>query len=300
MQLIQQKINKSLSPAYRAFKPKRDAIDSFKQALERYLKVIDSAEHEENLKTHLMDLLKSQFGNSHLIEQQEHIDLVIRTGEQGSNAGVLCEFKRHSNPAEMISPDDINRKAMHELVLYFMRQRHARNTDIKFLIICTEYEFYIFDAKQFEREFYQQNQFRRDFLAWQSGAKTDSTTSFFYNDIAKPFIEASSIELTATHIQLPHDIASYSNKKLVELFKVFSPEHFLKVPFANDSNSLNKSFYDELLHVIGLHEAKVGSKRLITRCPEAIRNNASLLENTITKLKLKNEFLKRTLRFNTA
>ncbi|MCD6337451.1 MAG: type II restriction endonuclease, partial [Candidatus Marinimicrobia bacterium] len=72
--------------------------------------------------------------------------------------------------------------------------------------------------------------------------------------------------------------------KLVALYKIFSPEHLLKLPFANDSNSLDKRFYSELLHIIGLKEIKQGSKKLIQRYPEEERNAASLIENAINKL----------------
>ena len=44
------------------------------------------------------------------------------------------------------------------------------------------------------------------------------------------------------------------DKKLVALYKIFSPAHLLKLPFANDSNQLDKAFYAELLHIIGLEE----------------------------------------------
>lgn len=78
MQLsLQKNINKSLSPAYRLLKPKRDEIEQFKKSLLSYFAVIDSNESEENLKTHLMDFLKKLYGSEHLIEQQERIDFVI-------------------------------------------------------------------------------------------------------------------------------------------------------------------------------------------------------------------------------
>ena len=47
---------------------------------------------------------------------------------------------------------------------------------------------------------------------------------------------------------------------LIALYKLLSPEHLLKLPFVNDSNSLDKTFYAELLHIIGLTETKEGSK----------------------------------------
>ncbi|WP_217166139.1 type IIG restriction enzyme/methyltransferase [Solitalea canadensis] len=65
---------------------------------------------------------------------------------------------------------------------------------------------------------------------------------------------------------------------------MLSPEHLLKLPFTNDSNSLDKRFYTELLHIIGLTETKEGSKKLIERKKAGERNAGSLLENTIKQL----------------
>ena len=73
-------------------------------------------------------------------------------------------------------------------------------------------------------------------------------------------------------------------KKLITLYKLFSPEHLLKLPFANDSNTLDKTFYAELLHIIGLTEVKEGGKKLIVRQEASKRGDASLLENTIIQL----------------
>ena len=76
------------------------------------------------------------------------------------------------------------------------------------------------------------------------------------------------------------------DKRLIELYKFFSPEHLLKKRFQNDSNSLNTKFYSELLYIIGLEEVeeKNSHKRIITRRNSANRNSASILENTITVL----------------
>jgi adenine-specific DNA-methyltransferase len=48
---------------------------------------------------------------------------------------------------------------------------------------------------------------------------------------------------------------------------------------------LDKNFYVELLHIIGLEEIKEGSKKLINR--KAKPDEFSLLENTITKIENK-------------
>ncbi|MFT6880693.1 MAG: adenine-specific DNA-methyltransferase [Arcticibacterium sp.] len=56
------------------------------------------------------------------------------------------------------------------------------------------------------------------------------------------------------------------------------------MPFANDSNSLDKKFYSELLHIIGLAETKDGGKKMIERNKVGERNSGSLLENAISRL----------------
>ncbi len=65
---------------------------------------------------------------------------------------------------------------------------------------------------------------------------------------------------------------------------MLSPEHLLKLPFTNDSNSLDKRFYSELLHIIGLTETKEGNKKIIERNKESERNTGSILEDAIIQL----------------
>ncbi|PPJ63491.1 type IIG restriction enzyme/methyltransferase [Cuspidothrix issatschenkoi] len=60
--------------------------------------------------------------------------------------------------------------------------------------------------------------------------------------------------------------------------------NLLKLPFTNDSNTLDKGFYSELLHIIGLVETKEGGKKLIQRQKEHDRNIGSLIENAISQV----------------
>ena len=73
------------------------------------------------------------------------------------------------------------------------------------------------------------------------------------------------------------------DKNLIALYKLLSPYFLLKVPFANDSNSLNEKFYKELLHIIGLEEVKKGNKTIIDR-KEKDKQGGSLIENAINIL----------------
>lgn len=294
MKLVTRTISEKLSPALKAHRPARSDVEQFARDLKSYLDHIDSKETEENLKTHLMGLLKPTYQPSHTIEQYGDIDFVIRTGGRGSPAVVLFEAKRELNKADMIRQDDVNRKALHELVLYYFRERHAGNTDIRHLVICTEFEMYVFEASDFERTFYQNKALRKDFEDWAAGKKSDSTTDFFYKEIAAKFIAASNAELKAVHI----DLRSYEtklkdgadDKAFVKLFKLLGPHGLIAKELSNDSNSLNKAFYDELLHIIGLEERKEGAKRVIGRLEASKRNPGSLLENAISQIRYEDDF----------
>lgn len=229
-----------------------------------------------------------------MIEQQGRIDFVIRTGRKNTKAGVLFEVKRNLNKTEMIRKNDVNRKALHELILHFMKERELDNTDIRHVVICTEFEFYIFDASVFERIFYGDINFYTDFIDWSAGHKTDNTNDFFYNEIVSPFVEKSDTKLEATYIDIRPIFKSANSAKqtkaLVQLFKLLGPHFLLRSPLNNDSNSLNKEFYSELLHIIGLEETNLGSKRIIQRVEKSRRNDGSLLENAIGQLRYKDDF----------
>lgn len=83
--------------------------------------------------------------------------------------------------------------------------------------------------------------------------------------------------------------ATDDDKELVALYKILSPQYLLKIASPNDSNTLNERFYKELLHIIGLEEAKEGSKNVIRRKKEN-KNAASLIELTIEALKTEDIF----------
>jgi adenine-specific DNA-methyltransferase len=229
-----------------------------------------------------------------MIEQYGDVDFVIRAEGKGSPAAVLFEAKRELNQADMIRQDDINRKALHELILYFFRERQAGNTDIRHVVICTEFEMYIFEASDFERAFYQNKALRKDFQDWAAGKKSDHTTDFFYKEIAAKFVAGSDTVLKAVHIDLRRYKEKLKNgaddKALIRLFKLLGPHGLIAKELSNDSNSLNKAFYDELLHLIGLEERKDGSKRVIGRLEASKRNPGSLLENAIIQIRYEDDF----------
>lgn len=301
MKLQEISLKKSLNKAYRLIKPKRPDIELFKNNLMKLLGQIDEKESEENVKIHLMDFLKDTwYKQDYLVATKGRTDFVIHTGKEAKTpSGVLFEVKRPTNKGDMVTRQNLNAKAMHELILYYLRERvNEKNIDIRHLVITNIYEWFIFDASVFEKLFAKNNKLVKSFKDWDSGQKVSTNTDLFYKEIAKPFLDELKEDIFFTWF----DIREYDkplknndkadDNKLIALFKIFSPIHLLKIQFANDSNSLDKGFYSELLHIIGLEEVKEGSKKLIRRKQEGKRDAGSLLENTITILDLEDSLHK--------
>ena len=190
----------------------------------------------------------------------------------------------------MVTKGNLNAKALHELLLYYFRQKDEGNNDLKYCIITNVYEWYIFDAAEFYREFQQDKALKKEYAAWRDGQKEGKKTDYFYQNIAAPFIAKKQENLRYTYFDLRDYEAvlcgekSNESKKAILLYKLLSPEHLLKESFANDSNSLDRKFYNELLHIIGLTEIKQQGKKLIERKEAGERDNGSLLENAISVL----------------
>lgn len=287
---------KSLNKAYLKQSLKRDQIDLFRNNLARMFERIRTGtdEHEEHLKNIVSDFLKDTwYKQTHEINTSGRTDLVIHNGTNSKDTvGVLLEVKRPGNSAEMISHDKPNSKALHELLHYYMQERYIKgNLEVRRLIVCNIYEWYIFDAADFERLFFQNKKFVESYQKWSNGLFSGDKTDWLYREILKPFVEGELENLPCTYFNLKdyerivRNPARAEDTKLIALYKVLSPTHLLKQSFANDSNSLNKEFYSELLHIIGLEEVKEKGKKLIQRKAEGKRDDGSLLENTCNILK---------------
>lgn len=285
--------HKALNKAYLKQSVKRDQIETFKAALVRMFERLRPDESEEHLKNIVADFLKNAwYRDSNEINTNGRKDMVIHGGKSSKDpVAVIIEVKRPANKNEMVSPDRANVKALHELLHYYMQERYILgNKEIRHLIICNIDEWYIFDAVDFERFFFGNQKLVKSYKDWNDGFLVSANTDWFYQEIAKPFIEQELSEIPCTCFNLRdfekivRNPDKADDRKLINLYKLLSPSHLLKQPFANDSNSLNREFYSELLHIIGLEEVKEKGKKLIRRKPDGTRNDGTLLENTITIL----------------
>ncbi|CAA6812393.1 MAG: putative type IIS restriction/modification enzyme [uncultured Campylobacterales bacterium] len=266
------------SQAYKKYKLPKDQVQEFQNHINEFKNKINNKETEENNKKIFASFLEKTFYQNYEINTQDKIDLVIKKTPK-DKAEILIELKKpKGNESEMLSKTDLNKRALHELILYYLREKQE-NEQIKHLIISNSYEWFIFDSSEFRRVFFDNKDIQKIFKQKELNKSTDTnSTKSIYNEFKKSIEKQnllSNIKYTYFDIR---DIKDYSN-----LYKFLSPTNLLKQSFANDANSLNKKFYDELLYILGLEETKKKPK-LIQRKPKETRERGTLLENTILKL----------------
>jgi len=293
MNLKELKPRKALNKAFLKVKPNRTEIEGFKTHLITLLDRTNDTESEEFHKNLVSDFLKdTYYKQNHFINTKGRNDLVIHNGQNAnSTVGVIIEAKKPTNKAEMISTKKLNAKAFQELVLYYLRERIThKNLEVKYLVATNINEWFIFDATLFERLFAQNKNFVKQFNDFEYGRLAGTKTDFFYKQIAEPFIDNITADIEFTYFNIQdfqkplRNTDKADDNSLIALFKLLSPEHLLKLPFTNDSNSLDKRFYGELLHIIGLTETKEGSKKLIDRNKAGERHTGTILEDAIIQL----------------
>jgi len=293
MILKELKPRKALNKAFLKVKPNRTEIEGFKTNLITLLDRTNDTESEEFHKNLVSDFLKdTYYKQNHFINTKGRNDLVIHNGQNAnSTVGVILEAKKPTNKAEMITTKKLNAKAFQELVLYYLRERIThKNLEVKHLVATNINEWFIFDATLFDRLFAQNKNLVKQFNDFEGGRLADTKTDFFYKQIAEPFIDSITSEIEFTYFNIQdfqkplRNTDKADDNSLIALFKLLSPEHLLKLPFTNDSNSLDKRFYSELLHIIGLTETKEGSKKLIERNKEGERHTGTILEDAIIQL----------------
>jgi hypothetical protein len=297
---------KSVNSAFLKLPVPVEKMEQFQAALTNLYSKRNPAQDEEYHKGEIWNFLRKIFEPDYSVQVNRPIDLAIFNGNTANaKPAVIIEAKSPTNVAEMFSTEHPNVKSLQELVYYFMLEYvHSGNHEIKWLAITNFDEWYFFDVKDFIRYFANKSKPIYDqFLKFKANQMSGNKTSDFYNDIAKPAIDdfLASCDINVVHFNLgkmvkpvcndnTHVIASEAKQspssKLFPLYKFLSPETLLAKPFANDSNSLDRNFYAELLHIIGLEEVKEdkGGKKVIQRKKPANRDKASLLESAIYQL----------------
>ncbi len=279
-----------INKIYKNRKIKFSDLENFSTQLENFTDGIDNKEYEEHLKYLLRDFLKKTFYNNNAINTKGNLDFVIHLENSNkSKLGVIIETKAPDS-REMITKENLQVKSMYQILLYYLQERiNNQNNDIKHLIITNFYEWYIFDASDFEKLFFDNKELQKEFKSWSNKEKTKHTTNLFYTEIAPKYIKETDDKIRYSHLKLQNVNTKIeeNQKELVRLYKYFSPEFLLKKSYLNDSNTLNKQFYYELLYIIGLEEKHPNGKKIIIRIK---KQDGSLIENTITTFELEERY----------
>lgn len=177
---------------------------------------------------------------------------------------VIIEFKALKNPNEFIKKGDLNVKAFHESLLYYLIERKEGNNNLKHLILATIKELYIIDADEFE-VFNKDKEIKKAFENCHDKKGNDPRTKAFYDTCQK--------RLNELDRSLKYHHISLKKENLALIYQALSPNFLLKIPKYSDANTLNKDFYEELLYILGLEEQNDKGKILIK--PSRTQNSLS-------------------------
>ncbi|MBG8556099.1 type IIG restriction enzyme/methyltransferase [Hymenobacter guriensis] len=284
--------SQALDLAYRRQKVTRATLDAFETARHQLLPQLDAALDEADMVQPLSKFLSAVGLKDYYLNSHKKRDLVMRTGAATTDPfGILFELKHQKNKSEMVRKDNLNRKALHELLLYYFQERTSEQEalELRQLIITTGYEWFIFDAHEFHRVFWKNTELRNFFQKHKQGQTSAGDTAFFYKEVKK-LLDKIDTQVSFTYFTLDarddkNQRRNLGERGLLWLSKLFSAPHLLKEPFAQDANTLNRAFYEELLYLMGLEEVKDKGRKLIQRCAPERRQRGSLLENTLVQLR---------------
>ncbi|MGL2335587.1 DUF7149 domain-containing protein [Helicobacter pylori] len=239
--------------------PSKEQLEAFETAFNAFLET-NPQENENHHNDAFNDLLKGVF--KYKVKPTKKIDSAILN--DNNKVEVIIEFKALKNPNEFIKKGDLNVKALHESLLYYLIERKEGNNNLKRLILGTIKELYIIDANEFE-VFNKDKEIQKAFEDCHDKKGNDPCTKAFYDACQKRLNELDR-SLKYHHIPL-------KKENLALIYQALSPNFLLKIPKYSDANTLNKDFYEELLYILGLEEQNEKGKILIK--PSRTQNSLS-------------------------
>ncbi|MCQ2698676.1 Eco57I restriction-modification methylase domain-containing protein [Helicobacter pylori] len=239
--------------------PNKEQLKAFETAFNAFLET-NPQENENHHNDAFNDLLKGVF--KYKVKPTKKIDSTILN--DNNKVEVIIEFKALKNPNEFIKKGDLNVKALHESLLYYLTERKEGNNNLKHLILATIKELYIIDADEFE-VFNKDKEIKNAFKNCHDRKGNDPRTKAFYDACQK--------RLNELDHSLKYHYIPLKKENLALIYQALSPNFLLKIPKYSDANTLNKDFYEELLYILGLEEQNEKGKILIK--PSRTENSLS-------------------------
>ncbi|SMC00356.1 hypothetical protein SAMN00120144_1970 [Hymenobacter roseosalivarius DSM 11622] len=162
MKVAPQQPSQALDLAYRRQKVARATLDTFENARRQLLTDLDPQQDEADIIEPLRRFLHA-VGFNNFLNSRKKRDLIMHTGPAATDPiGVLFELKHQKNKGEMVQPTNLNRKALHELLLYYFQERTSEQQlpELRQLVITTGYDWFVFDAHEFHRVFWKYSELR--------------------------------------------------------------------------------------------------------------------------------------------
>lgn len=227
-------IAKSLPDSFRKTPVPENDFNTFFKAVKNLTNRIDNSnEREGNTEIAIRDFLKNAYSNYQIkdIRKKDDIDLVLFNDNSNTSPACLFEVKSPNNSNEFCQINDINKKALQQLIYYFIKERALNNNEIKYLIVTNSIQWFLFDASLINRLFYDDKQFRAECLKFQNNQMTNSTTGEAYKYIAEK-IDKVLKDIEFTYFDFNTLIDFKDNKKnesdLTHFYKILSPQFIFK------------------------------------------------------------------------
>lgn len=265
-----------------------EVTERFREALLDFRPQFDIGTSEEDEKGFVSNFLKKVFyegSNAIRVGAHHKIDCQIHVNNDGNSPiGVIIENKySKAKGNEMVEDGDMLHKAFYETILYYFREREAKNNSLRRVVITNMETWFVFDALDYDRIFYR-SELLKKYRDYAAKRVSDARTSAFYAE-CEEFVKRTNVTLRYAYFNfkdLAYTQKGEVKKNISDLYYLLSPYYLLKEENEGKTLRMNSAFYNELLHIMGLGEVEEGGTKYIRRLPVAKRMAGSLVENAIS------------------
>jgi hypothetical protein len=242
-------------------KIKIEIKEDIKSKIKELQDSIKDDNEEEQIKAGIYEMIK-QFSEYKVELHSKDADIVVK--DNGTEQIVaFFECKSVKNKDEMIEEDDINKKALHELIYYFLKAYKLNRDDIPtYLVVTNGKKWFVFNNTPF-RDFAMDEKTLEECGISDRMLFKESSRSKIYGNIEN-YLGAHEEVLknfkdNCFYFSSPEDI-----------YRFLSPDILLNKYNPSTGSALNKEFYDELLYIFGLKEVELNGKKKIV--PNGVPN----------------------------
>lgn len=271
-------------------------LESFGNNLLSYMKQINFAvknnETEEHIKNIVNKFLRATFYSDPKFEinAYKRVDSAIM---YNNILYAILEMKKPANKMEMVLENDINRKALWEIVYYYLcetRDVFGKKVKINYvseirrLIITDSRTWVLINAQDLDKLC--EGYIEKLFYKFENNQLPYRDVNKFYGALSEYFSQINITEkLRYVYFEIDKMYSKKSNWQY--LFKIFKRDYLLKDGYKQIAKThvLNGKFYQELLYLMGLKEAKVDKKNVIIIDPSVKGSLANQVYSILTEEK---------------